>query len=605
MNLLNRNLFISGGRKENKVVKNMPRRSILAGIIVCLTVFQVLPLASADETYQLEGKVYDILNRTPLPEAKVTVTEVKPVVFVPLTITIRENYTVTISSTVDVSVIQVVVTNSHLLIHVNVAGKNCILKLKKVVSVTITIYVSSDCDSYVTYTDENGYWSIQVSEGKYYVNVEKDGYTSYLHYLEVKQNLTLTSYLLLLSDKTEIEKRLDNLENRMAQVEQNLVVLQNELNSLQNELDLVEENLDKLRSDFQTFQSQVENALAMIDQELVQIKDVLKVYGELLENHEKRITVLEERMDNCDKKLAELDTRLKQCEDNINAIWNEVRSIWDRIGIIENSIADLAQHIRVIENNLSILSARVDVLENRVDVLSERLDVLDGRVDALEVRVANCEIQINVLMQRVKNIEERLTIPSGIPLGTVMFYVRENIDNQLVPMDNVFCSVYSYNIVPFGGYTENGRVKFENVVLDRVVLRCLSFRMEYVLTKDLELKLIKSENEVYPVTDVYIKIEGIKAPYDVELDGMIIKNSYDEIVTFSDVRSGRYTVKVTDKEGNQYSRDFEVGIEPVAVEVSPTTAYWKYVAIGSAVGTFSVIGGVTASRFVGKGRWRR
>jgi len=545
--------------------------SIAVGLFVLAWILLSIPSVFASDVYSVEGHVYDVTNNKPLSGVLVQLKEAKPTIFGTLTVTISENYEVTVSIDGEqAQVLQVVVGQKTILVRVVWNGVNFVLRLKKVVSVTLTFIVAVDGDCYITQTNEDGYWKIEnVEEGKYYLLVSRDEYCSYLDYLEVKSDLSLTTYLLQLVEKTELELRVERLENLIPIIFERLDNLDREVTEILTEIAILKENVQNLDSRLKTAEENIE----VLSQELEGVKS--------------RLSEDEARISRLEQEVQEIYSLIIGIQENIEVIRDRLNVLENRTGYLEGRVCVLENWRLYVDESLANLFGRTEVLENRVDELQRRVEDLEIRMDAVENRVSRLEHDLYQLILRVFEIEQRITIPKEIPRVKVEgVFLRKVCDNVFEPVSGEIVWILSYNLVPMATYTDsNGYYCFENVVMDEVVLRVREMRYQTVLKRDAFVKVLwdNRENRTYVVTSIsgkiYLDSLALENKVEVCLKGMgkcYAENFTGGFYEFRDVEVGTYTL--TGTYNGYHSVDWvELTHEPLVLDIHLSKGVsWKF-----------------------------
>jgi predicted nucleic acid-binding Zn-ribbon protein len=509
--------------------------AVALGLFITAWLMLIIP-ARADTVYTLEGYVYDVTNNKSLESALVQIMAVEPQIVKTVQITISENYEVTVVvDGVQAQVLQVYVELRFIRIHFVYNGINVFLKMKKFVSATIVINISFDSDSYVVQTDEQGYWTENVKEGKYYIYVSKEGYCSYLDYLEVKSNLTLTTYLMQLVEKTVLELRVEALENLIPVIFGRLDNIDREISAIYGEIGLLKERVSCLEQRMTSAEENIENLRAELD-----------LTKQRLANDEDRISQLEKDVQNIYNVIAGI-------QENIEGIRARLGNLEARTQVLENKVCVLEEWRIVVDQRLQELFERVENLEIKTAELDRRVTSLEQRMDEAEDRISQLEQNLYQLGLRVAEIERQIIIPKEIPRvkveGTVMVKISDNVYQ---PLKGELVWIVSYNLVPMATYTDDtGYYRFENVVADEVSVRCRDLRYTTVLRKDACVRIVydESENETYVVSRIWGKLylDGLATEntITVYLRGekiAILENFGGGVYCFDNIPVGQYTI---------------------------------------------------------------
>lgn len=548
--------------------------------------------ARADTIYTLEGYVYDVTNNKPLEGALVQIMAVKPQIVKTVQITISENYEVTVVvDGVQAQVLQVYVGKTFIRIHFVYNGINVLFKIKKVASVTIVINISFDGDSYVVETNEQGYWTENVKEGKYYIYVSKEGYCSYLDYLEVKSNLTLTltTYLIQLVEKTVLELRIEALENLIPIIFGRLDNIDREISEIYGEIGSLKERVSSLEQRMTQTEENIEN-----------LRVELELTKQRLASDEERISQLEKDVQNIYNIIAGI-------QENIEGIRARLDNLEARTQVLENKVCVLEEWRIVVDQRLQELFGRVENLEIKTAELDRRVASLEQRMNETENRISQLEQNLYQLGLRVAEIERQIAIPKEIPRVRVEGTMVKIHDNVYQPLKGELVWIVSYNLVPMATYTDDtGYYRFENVVADEVSVRCRDLRYTTVLTKDAFVRIVYDENEnkTYVVSRIWGKLylDGLATEntITVYLRGekiAILENFGGGVYCFDGIPVGQYTVYAyykTDRGKEMKAMQYvTLTHEPLQLDLhlSETTIGW---ALPVATGTLVMVGTLIA-----------
>jgi predicted nucleic acid-binding Zn-ribbon protein len=515
----------------------MDKKLFAVALALFITAWLILIVpARADTVYTLEGYVYDVTNNKPLEDALVQIIKVKPAIVKTVRITISENYEVTVVvDGVQAQVLQVYVGKTFIRIYFVYNGINVLFKIKKVASVTIVINISLDGDSYVVQTNEQGYWTENVEAGKYYIYVSKGGYCSYLDYLDVESNLTLTTYLMQLVEKTALELRVEALENLIPIIFGRLDNIDREISVIYGEIGSLKDRVTSLEQRMTSAEENIENLRAELDWT------------------KQRLASDEERISQLEKDVQNIYNIIAGIQENIEGIRARLDNLEARTQVLENKVCVLEEWRIVVDQRLQELFGRVENLEIKTAELDRRVTGLEQRMDEAESKISQLEQNLYQLGLRVAEIEKEITIPKEIPRvkveGTVMAKV---CDNVYEPLRGELVWIVSYNLVPMATYTDDtGHYRFENVVADEVSVRCRDLRYTTVLTKDAFVRIVYDENEnkTYVVSRIWGKLylDGLATEntITVYLRGekvAILENFSGGVYCFDGIPVGQYTV---------------------------------------------------------------
>jgi predicted nucleic acid-binding Zn-ribbon protein len=501
--------------------------------ILFLSIISLINITYADTTYNLQGYVYDVIYRKPLENATVVISKVSPSINIQVTITENAVYV----NGNQVQVIQIIQVGNKYKIHIVYNDCNIIFFVKQL-NITINITISTDCDSYVLQTDENGYWNIELSEGKYYINVSKDGYTSYLHYLEVKENnLTVTTYLLTLEKETELERRVDNLENQVK-------LLWKETNNIWNRIYEISENIDNINRDLL-------NRISYLNSLIQQTEENLKrALEQGLENARMEREILKQKIEN---EIENLRNDFLNAVNLINQQLNEVRSEinQERQLIIEiqdnfNSFKD------IVSKTLEVLNSKIENIMLDIANLNNRLNVLELKVDEHEIRISNLELELRLFEEKInyeiEQIKEQITIPINIPKYSLTVYTYYHIYDNYIPYDNQYVYVLTYNVIPMDGYTKDGKITFYNIVADKVVVKYLDCRYEFILENDDVVRFVTNWHTYVVSSITFYSLEGENIKVNLKGNGIDLTFNVVDNVTYDFLPIGDYTITYNGKE---------------------------------------------------------
>lgn len=313
----------------------------LVSLIMCISLLLgYSPSIIANDGYIVEGYVYDSIYGELIDNALVQLVKYKDKIeIMKVIIKVVENLDIEVKIDNVSIIIDAEYLDKMIKIKFEYEGMKFRLFVHKKVGIYIMCLVKSE-EIRATITEEGYYRFDYVDEGKYMLIVSHSKYVSYTDFIEVKQNLILTTYLL------PLQPIIRNIENEIRQLEDNVLFLKNEIDNIKERLTKVEVDIDLIKE---------------------------------------RISRLEQNIENLEEEIVRLN-------DRINELWAYIdNTIKTMYGYIENLRRDIYEYINEVKENIM----------SRVRILEERTDNVELKINELEIRVSNLELKVREIEEKI------------------------------------------------------------------------------------------------------------------------------------------------------------------------------------------------------------
>lgn len=134
---------------------------------------------------------------------------------------------------------------------------------------------------------------------------------------------------------------------------------------------------------------------------MYKLDDYLKGQQDQLNDHEERITSLEERMDTAEADIDALEDRMDDAERRLDVAEDDIDALEKRMDDAETRLDGHDVDITNINTNLDGVHADIDALQERVTITETRLDDHDTQLEQLQTDLDAAEVQISVVRSQV------------------------------------------------------------------------------------------------------------------------------------------------------------------------------------------------------------